>query len=369
MVGPTRVGKTSMLASMSESWRTVVNKLQYQTKIDSKLLNKLAELEATPQRNNLVVEQLPMIEGTDTEDSYNLNLLSQNDVEDISIDFIDVPGKFYNPSNSEYKSVQAHLQSSISSLWCVDCVSMIEGKNDPNYDYHKARNEPKLIAELYKNLDTIPQNHRIVFVLMRAESYLYNKDNSDEWLLSKFDECYGQYITEIKQRFNNIEIFVTAVQTLGCFKFKSWQKNIETKELEATYIKYKNEYAPDNCETPALLVIDRALQTAVSDLETKKQENLKNFKDKASNPFKPLLTYLWRSVPFVGGDKDEFYRAYLIYQLLKEGKEMDPNEYPKEFEANPDLNAHVVVERLKKASEKMEKMVDDKRIHNRIHQL
>ncbi len=372
MVGPMGVGKTSMLASMSDSWRTAVNKLQYQTKIDSKLLIKLKELEESPQKNDIVGKNMPMIEGTHQTEVFNLSLLTQNDVEDISVQFIDVPGGYYIPStashsNTNYEEVRAFLQGSISSLWCVDCVSMLEGKNDPNYNYHESRNEPKLIAELYKNLDTLPQNHRIIFVLMRAETYLYDRDNNDEWLLSKFDEFYGQYIAEIQQRFHNVEIYVTPVQTLGCFKFNRYKKNPKTNELEAVYIKYKNEYAPDNCETPALLVIDRALQCAITEYELKKQENLNNYKIKASNPFKPLFTYLTRSI--LGGDKDEYYRAYLIYQLLKDGKEIDSEDFAKDFEVNSDLNAHIIVERLKKAAEKMEKMIDEKRMNNRIHQL
>lgn len=374
MVGPTRVGKTSTLASMSESLRTEVNKLQYHTTIPNELLATVTQFKESVNQNEIVVKSLPLKKGTGDKTSYSIDLISQNNERDISVEFIDVPGGWYIPPtqerpNSNYQEVNNLLKNSVASLWCIDCVSMIEGKNDPEHDYHSTRNEPKLITELYKNIDVLSKKHRIIFVLMRAETYLHDKSRGGEWLMNQFDEFYGQYIAEIKRRFPNgeIEIFVTYVETLGCFKFRSWQKAAATNELEATYRKFADKYAPHNCEAPALLVIDRSLQEALAFFKAKKEENLAYFKKKRKGIVGRNIGWFFRTV-VVGcmGDPQEFFRVEDIYQNLVEGKPIPRDEYENEFEANPYLNAHLTFNRLKDAADKMVGLVDKKKTDNLV---
>ena len=362
MVGPTRVGKTSTLASMTEALQQEVNKLQYHTTIPDQLIMYHDEFVKTCDKNDFVVKQLPMKEGTGNRTDYRLEFFSQNNENDITINFIDVPGGWFIPPiqdspNIHYDEIKEMLKSSIASMWCVDCVSMVEGKNDPDHDYHTERNEPKLIAELYKNLPSISTNHRLIFVLMRAETYLVNKGQGADWLLKKFSDYYSQYINEIKHRFPEIEIYVTAVQTLGCFKFKSWQRNANG-ELEATYIKYTppGKYSPKNCEAPALLAIDRALQESVQLCEQKKSEMFEFFKKNCRGPLGRLAYWLIHIL----GDSTKMNRYADIFDLLKAGKPVLREEFPIEFEAFPDLNAHITLERLKKAADSMGKSVEQK---------
>lgn len=368
MVGPTRVGKTSTLASMSESLQNAVNKLQYHTTIPDDLLQIVTQFKNSVSQNEIVVNHLPMKDGTGKKIAYKIDLISQDQEKDISVDFIDVPGGWFIPPsqekpNSSYEEVKDLLRSSISSLWCIDCVSMIEGKNDPQHDYHKTRNEPELITELYKNID-LPNKHRVIFVLMRAETYIHGKSLGIDWLFEQFEQRYGQYVNELKQRFSSkeIEVYVTYVETLGCFKFKSWQKNQTTKELEATYCKFANQYSPNNCETPALLVIDRSLRAAIEFYEAKKNENLECYQKRRKGIISRNISWLFRSISCgVWGDPNEAFRVEDIHQLLKDEKKIDSEEYPKEFEAHPDLNAHLVLERLKRASNTMSGLVDGKK--------
>lgn len=373
MVGPTRVGKTSTLASMSESLRTEVNKLQYHTTIPQDLLATVTQFRDSVNQNEIVVKSLPLKRGTGDKTSYTIDLISQSQAKDISVEFIDVPGGWYIPPtqerpNTNYEEVKNLLKSSIASLWCIDCVSMIEGKNDPEHDYHRTRNEPQLITELYKNIDGLSaKKHRIIFVLMRAETYIHDNSRGSEWLINQFDEFYGPYISEIKRRFPNgeIEIFVTFVETLGCFKFRSWQKDSVTGELEATYRKFASKYAPCNCEAPALMVIDCALQEAMSYYKAKKEANLLYYQKKRKGFVGRIVQWCICSV--FGGDPNESSRAEDIYQNLVAGKPIDPSEYRKEFMTNPELNAHITFKRLEEAAKKMGGLVDKKKTDNLVH--
>lgn len=367
MVGPTRVGKTSTLASMSKSLQTEVHKLQYHTTIPDYLVQIATQFENAATQNDIVVKQLPLKDGSGDKTGYPIDLIPQDsDEKDITVEFIDVPGGWFTPptqekSNAHYGEIKNILKNSVASLWCIDCVSMIDGKNDPEYDYHKKRNEPELIKELYKNTVGLPKQHRIIFVLMRAETYLHDKSQGADWLIKQFETHYGTIVNDLKLLFPNggIECYVTYVETLGCFKFSSWQKNEKTNELEAKYTRFAAKYAPRNCEAPALLSMDCALREAKRICEDEKKKNLALFKKRRKGFWGRNLAWLWCTL--TGGDSHESNRIEYIYQLLVDENPIDKKEYPKEFDANPHLNAHIILKRLAKAANKMDVLVDSKK--------
>lgn len=371
MVGPTRVGKTSTLASMTEALQQEVNKLQYDTTIPDQLIEYLDEFKKKSEENTISVKQLPMEQGTGDRIDYKLDFKSQTKETDITLNFIDVPGGWFIPPtqdhpNAHYDEIKGLIKSSVASMWCIDCVSMIDGKNDPAYgDYHEKRNAPRKIAELYKNLDSIYPKHRLIFVLLRAETY--HNSQSKEWLIEKFKECYSPFITEIKQRFNDMEIYVVSVETMGNFKFNCWL--VEGKELKATFRRFGNKFAPQNCETPALLAIDRALKEAVSIYEAKKNENLETYKKKYHYPPVRSLIKLGKLITFQWGDLASVTRAAEIYDLLKNGEPISPEKFPKETQENPDINAHIILKRIKSAAETMSDSVKQKKREDNLQML
>jgi hypothetical protein len=363
MVGPSRVGKTSTLASMSKGLQNAVNTLQYHTTIPPELQKILRDFEKTLENNEtFTVTQQPIRTGTASNNPYEITFFPQgsNEDRDITLQFIDVPGGWYCPPTQEnpnpnYNTAKEHLSQSIISFWCIDCVSMIEA----NSKYHEDRNAPDYITDFYKDV-SLPKGHRIVFVLMRAETYIRDKKRGVEWLMGKggeFDKHYGKCINELKETLNGVECFVTYVETLGCVQFTYYSE--KDNKVEAVYAIKGKEYDPKNCEVPALLAIDKSLQEATVFYENEANKILKYF-NKLKTGF---WGWLVRSpLCLVGVDINKHARANTIVELIQKGKPIDPQEYSKEFNEHPFINAHIVCERLKNAKPKITLLVD--KVHN-----
>lgn len=365
MVGPSGVGKTSTLASISEAFQQEGSKLHYHTTIPHELIEKRNSLKRMCDQSDYELDTF-FPEGTSYQSDYPFDFFSQTNERDMTVNLIDVCGGWFIPSTQDhpkpnYEEIKELLKSSIASMWCVDCVSMIDGNNNPEYgDYHKIRNEPELIAQLYKNLDSIHPKHRLIFVLVRAEAYHYSQ--SKDWLFKKFQEYYNPYISEIKERFIDMEFFVVSIETLGNFKFNCWLKFDQDKKwLIQSFRRCGDSFAPQNCETPALLVIDRALKEAASYYEAKKNENLEFYKKRWHTlpvrsliKFGKLITGLWWRL-------NSETRAAEIYDLLKNGYPVPPEKYPMEMQYNPDINAHIILKRIQSAAGIMNETINRKK--------
>ena len=77
MVGPSGVGKTSTLASMTEALQQEVNKLQYHTTIPDQLLNYLKSFKKMCDQNDFVVKEQALKEGTGKRTDFSLDFFSQ----------------------------------------------------------------------------------------------------------------------------------------------------------------------------------------------------------------------------------------------------------------------------------------------------
>jgi hypothetical protein len=367
MVGPSRVGKTSTLASMSKDLQVAVNNLQYHTTIPDELREILRNFEKTQEKNDFKVDQQPIRIGTAANSPYEINLYPQgnNEERDIALKFIDVPGGWYSPPTQEnpnpnYNEAKKLLSQSIVSFWCIDCVSMIEN----NSKYHEDRNAPEYITNFYKDNVSLPKGHRIVFVLMRAETYIRDKKRGVEWLMGKggeFNKHYGKCINELKKTLNDIECFVTYVETLGCVQFTYYSEKDD--KVEAVYALKGKEYDPKNCEVPALLAIEKSLQEAIVFYENEANKVLEYFKKLKIGFFGWAIR---SPLCLLGCDVDKYSRANTIVELIQNSKLIDPQEFPKECKAYPFINAHIVRERLKNAKPKISHLVDVVKIDERL---
>jgi hypothetical protein len=206
---------------------------------------------------------------------------------------------------------------------------------------------------------------------MRAETYIRDKNRGVEWLMGKggeFDKHYGKCINELKKILNGIECFVTYVETLGCVQFTYYSEKDD--KVEAVYaIKGKEydikgkKYDPQNCEVPALLAIDKSLQEAIIFYENEANKILEHFKKLRRGFFGWLIRL---PLYLLGCDIDKHERAVTIVELIQKSKPIDPQDYQKECETHPFINAHITLERLKNAKLTITQLVNKVKIDGQL---
>ncbi len=164
--------------------------------------------------------------------------------------FIDLPGKWYDHDADEKETdkVNKILGSSMVSFLTVDTPAMMKGMS-----MHVRKNRPDKIYDFYNTaMPSFQHNfHLVVIVLARCEAYWDKK----ELLLEKVKDRYADVISLLQK--NEIPIAVVPVQTLGGIKFQEYNP-----EGEAQFIR-TGMYKPDNCVTPLRLALTGGLINSI----------------------------------------------------------------------------------------------------------
>lgn len=254
-VGPRGVGKTSLLASMSQELKKgncadiFIDTQTHAGRFTSTTLNKSWE------------DMLTMIDDTDIGEIVPASGLAASNYAYLGEDgrefiftgrfskqatfktktflypfrFVDMPGGWYDDEEQHADKVNRILGNSMASFLTVDTPAMMKGMA-----MHAKKNRPGKIYDWYNTaMSSFKQNiHIVIFVLSRCEAYWDKK----ELLLEKLKERYGDLIDLLKK--NAIPIAVVPVQTMGGIKFQGYDP-----EGEATFIR-TGDYKPAKCVIP-----------------------------------------------------------------------------------------------------------------------
>ncbi|MDR1052782.1 MAG: hypothetical protein LBL39_01250 [Planctomycetaceae bacterium] len=263
MLGPTGVGKTSLLAAMYPQLEEhfpgdgyqLVPEEQTRLVLDN-LRQKLANLGSGGGASVADMQ----VEGTKNLQEFNFDLKYANEtVADLSLQIFDMPGA-YCTENGGAEAIKI-LNGSDVSFWCIDCVALMEKSGRLN----DTINQPAAITSVLKKANLNP-NHTLCIVLMRSETYEQSK--CFEELKTQVKSAFGDYFTDDIKSIKQIrKVFYCSVQTTGNLRYSYHDKE------QAVFIKHAElEYSPKNCECPVLCALDRSIEEAVFQTLNKMEE-------------------------------------------------------------------------------------------------
>jgi hypothetical protein len=267
MVGPTGVGKTSLLAAMYNEIKPIISNLgctfycEGPTKVE--LNARLTELKSLASGKKLNISNVVSIAGSVDKREYDFTigipLQKRNIVIEIPIRFIDMPGGWYSGTGN-YKEAQETLARSNVSFWCIDSTALMEGDIDQNGlgEYNDIINEPESIFDCYQKASkTLPDEHHIKFILMRSETYL-NSGREDE-LIKRFLTCYEQLFNRLQKNKSDLSGSYCCVQTVGNVDFFMFDVDETGKPKARFKLNLKKSYSPVGCAYPIADALESGL--------------------------------------------------------------------------------------------------------------
>jgi GTPase SAR1 family protein len=269
MVGPSRVGKTSLLAAMykelerdlSEFGATFVPDVRTQPVITA----RRNELQLLGSSSNLDVSKIVSIEGTQDKREYDFILsvkLENSRTEKLEIRFIDMPGGWYKGDSR----ADTELAESNVSIWVVDATALMEQPEEETDigKYHTIINDPETIYNAYQRaFEERHTDHCIIMCLVRAESYVRKNQKSE--MYHRLNKSYASLLRKLQQQTPSIgTVEACYVETVGSVVFQTFRKEKNVFLPYATFRRLPNKiYSPSGCAKPLRSVIAHALSQSL----------------------------------------------------------------------------------------------------------
>ncbi|MDR2117720.1 MAG: hypothetical protein LBP87_15185 [Planctomycetaceae bacterium] len=282
MVGPSRVGKTSLLAAMykelerelSEVGATFVPDVRTQPVITA----RSNELKLLGSGTTLDVSNIVSIESTQEKREYDFILsvkLENSRTEKLDIRFIDMPGGWYSGD----VRVDTELAESNVSIWVVDATALMEQPEEETNigKYHTVINDPETIYNAYQRAFAERRtDHFIVMCLVRAESYV--RKNRQNEMYQKLNKSYASLLHQLKQQTPTLgTVEASYVETVGNIIFHTFKREKNEDFPHAKFMKLQGKtYSPSGCAKPLRSVIAYALQQSLSAKIIETDKTIKN---------------------------------------------------------------------------------------------
>jgi len=273
IVGPTGVGKTSLLASMYSHMKTEL--LSYDcsftasARCGAELDERMQELEllATGEGLRVDLDLGPRPGSEKNTFDFELNILQKN-VDPVPIEFIDLPGGWYTGEGDFNEADRCILDSQVVIV-AVDAWALMEVKNEKGIGkYNNKINRPKVICEALERASNKASEGNpkplVLFVLGKAEKYLHHGQYKE--LLDTARACYEPLMNPLVA--NGFAIAACCVETVGGIELLSVKEATRTDGASYPVGSFKRlkdgphaGYNPKGCSTPLRLVFDIALSS------------------------------------------------------------------------------------------------------------
>jgi GTPase SAR1 family protein len=258
MIGPRRVGKTSLLTAMYQQLedKNRLTNIQLTPDINTAtyLGKRLAELkslsddfeEAFEEKG---IQRTEAAAGSDSLRSFIFDLGKKGTKPSLQLHFQDYPGGYIlHKDKDEQEFVKKLLTESVVVLIAIDAPSLMEAKGR----WHQDRNSAMEITAWFKNVyQDIKSPRLVIFAPVKCESYMKNPKSANE-LLKRVKEEYANLLDlfsaeALRQK---VAVVVTPVQTVGNVFFSY----IEVINGKPHFFFSKNdhdaEYKPQDSEQP-----------------------------------------------------------------------------------------------------------------------
>ncbi|MDR2441565.1 MAG: 50S ribosome-binding GTPase [Planctomycetaceae bacterium] len=269
MVGPSRVGKTSLLAAMYKELEHELSAFGATFVPDARtqpvITQRRTELQALGSGHNLDVSNIVSIEGTQDKREYDFILsvkLENSRTEKLEVQFIDMPGGWYKGD----QRADTELAESNVSIWVVDATALMEQPEEETNigKYHAIINDPETIYNAYQRAFAEKHtDHFIVMCLARAESYV--RENRQDEMYEKLKKSYLPLLSQLKKQTPTLKtVEACYVETVGSVVFQTFKREKNEQFPHATFRKIWNKtYSPSGCAKPLRSVVAYALEQSL----------------------------------------------------------------------------------------------------------
>lgn|GEM_PF-6849522 len=266
MVGPTRVGKTSLLAAMYGELEKEMLDIGCTFTMEAgpttkSICERLDELESLASGSGMKVQAGEGIQGGVEKREYVFDLdVGDGGAPEVRLRFVDLPGGWYTGDGS-YQEADTELGKSSVSLLAVDAVALMES----NGCFHKKINAPLHIKESYKRaLKNLSAEHLIIITLIRSETYI--KNGREKELIKKVKEEYAELTKYLKKDGQQIAVYACLVETVGGLVFHKFNLSDTDELISVEYRRLKTEgYSPKKCALPLRIAAGKGLQHALDE--------------------------------------------------------------------------------------------------------
>ncbi|NES97733.1 MAG: hypothetical protein F6K32_21490 [Desertifilum sp. SIO1I2] len=250
MLGPSGVGKTSLLTAMYEQFERTIGKtnLQLTPDLESSALlqERLAELKTLPDS----FEMKGWTESTDEEKSFIFDLGKKGAKPSLQLHFQDYPGEWHGAKRprEDKEQVEKFLKESVTAIITINTPALME----KNGQWHDEINRPQQITNLFQRVYQDLDSPRLVILApVKCEKYLQTEESAQE-LLRRIKEGYSKLIDLLNSEalLPKVAVVVTPVQTVGTVVFS----RIDTMNGKPLFIfrkvSHDAEYSPKDSEQP-----------------------------------------------------------------------------------------------------------------------
>lgn len=253
MLGPSGVGKTSLLTAMCEQFNDNIGltNLQLIPDIESsqKIQDCLAQLTSLVSKTNFQAEG--GTRGTKNPSTFVFDIGETGVKPSLRLHFQDYPGGWIESKATpdEIKSVENSLRESAAVLIPIDAAALMEREGR----WHEKINRPTTIANLFqRSYQQLNSPRLVILAPVKCETYMKRQESEDQ-LLSSVREKYTRLIDFFKASalLPNVAVVVTPVQTVGNVIYSRIEGEDEDEPIfYFRQIRRNLSYAPTDSEQP-----------------------------------------------------------------------------------------------------------------------
>lgn len=259
MLGPSGVGKTTLLTAMYDKFEDNIGSTDLQLTPDddtsSILQDYLVDLKSLTNvyeaKGRVGIEGTEAVAGPESLRSFVFGLGKKGKNPSLQINFRDYPGKYHTAKASpeEKKFVKELLSQSAVVLIAIDAPALME----KNGKYHDEINRPEQIKDIFKDsYQELDSPRLVIFAPVKCEKYLKNEKTTQE-LLQRIKEGYKRLINyfETETLNRNIASVITPVQTVGSVVFSRLEVD-DNNNIHFIFRKISHDavYNPQDSEQP-----------------------------------------------------------------------------------------------------------------------
>ncbi|MBD2294329.1 hypothetical protein H6G06_12740 [Anabaena sphaerica FACHB-251] len=250
MLGPSGVGKTSLLTAMYEQFESNIGKtnLQLTPDLDSSALlqERLAELKTLPDS----FETKGWMQNTEDYKSFFFELGKKGAKPSLKLHFQDYPGEYLNSKSprEEKERVENFVNQSAAVIIAIDTPALME----KNGYWHDLINKPQMITNIFQRAyRDIDSPRLVIFAPVRCEKYLQNEQSISE-LINQIEIGYAKLLDDLKTELllAKVAVVVTPVQTVGSVLFSRIEMNGNNPLFIFRKTSHDAKYNPKDSEQP-----------------------------------------------------------------------------------------------------------------------
>ncbi|MEC4804292.1 MAG: hypothetical protein SAJ12_09665 [Jaaginema sp. PMC 1079.18] len=259
MLGPTGVGKTTLLTAIYEQFESNIGLTDLQLTPDDEsaaiLQDRLIELKSLldvfEAKGRHGIQGTEAIAGPESLRSFTFGLGKKGTTPSLQLRFCDYPGGYHETkaTAAEKKFLAELVRDSAVVLIAIDTPALMERKGK----YHEKINRPSQIKDLFKKAyQDLESPRMVIFAPIKCERYIKDK-NSAKDLAIQVRTGYDLLIQQFKSEplTNKVVSIITPIQTIGSVQFTRIQVDDQNNpRFYFNKTRYDAEYCPKDSEQP-----------------------------------------------------------------------------------------------------------------------